>query len=133
MSTSRKELIRQTCQMDACARLGLSREEHDILRRASMRLHRWAEMECNHDVQRDEKTNKVTVRYCRSDGMMSKAFATPDRETPALARCQAIADKHGLVFYHQSDPRGVAVYIGKAESLRGHSIESNYSQLLCIY
>lgn len=133
MSMSRKEKIRITDQMDACARLGLSCEEHDILRRASMTLQRWGEMECNHDVNRDEVTNKVTVRYCRNDGNMTKPQRIADRETPAIKRCKAIADAHGLVFFHQSDPRGAQVYIGKADDLHGAPIDSAYSRLVCVY
>jgi hypothetical protein len=133
MSMSRKEKIRITRQMDGCAALGLSRHEHDALRRASMRLQRWGEMECNHDVQRDEVTNKVTVRYCRNDGNISKPRAIRDMETPAIKRCEAIAKAHGLAFYHQSDPRGVQVYIGKTEDLRGMPIDQAYSRLLAVY
>ncbi len=114
-------------------RLGLSDAEVTSLRRASMRLQRWGEMECNHDVQRNETTGEVTIRYAHDDGRISKPRRIPDRETPALKRCKAIADAHGLVFYHQGDPRGAAVYVGTAEMLRGHSVDSNYSNLICVY
>jgi hypothetical protein len=130
MSLSRKEKVRITLQMDNCAALGLSRHEHDTLRRASMRLRRWGEMECNHDVQ---ATSKVTVRYCRNDGNMSTPRAIPDMETPAIKRCESIAKEHGLTFYHQSDPRGAQVYVGKAEDLRGLPIDQAYNRLLAIY
>jgi hypothetical protein len=113
--------------------LGLSQAECDQLRRDSMRLSRWGEMECNHDVQRDETTGKVTIRYARYDGSISKPQVIADRETPAIKRCEAIAKAHGLVFYHQGDPRGCAVYIGKAEDLRGHSIDAAYSNLIAVY
>jgi hypothetical protein len=36
---------------------------------------------------------------------------TPDRETGALKRAQAIAEAHGLAIYHQGDPRGCCLYI----------------------
>lgn len=130
---TRKEKIRITMQMDRCANLGLSHSEHDTLRRASMRLQRWGEMECNHDVNRGEKTGKVTIRYQRYDGSISKPQPVRDMETPAIKRCEAIAKAHGLVFYHQSDPRGAQVYIGKADDLKGQPIESCYTRLLCVY
>jgi hypothetical protein len=130
---TRKEMTRRNEQADRLSQYGITWEEAEQLRRDSMRLHRWAEMECNHDVQRDEKTGKPTIRYCRHDGTISRPIPIPDRETPALARCKAIADRHGLIFYHQSDPRGAAVYIGKAEDLRGADVHSAYSRLVCVY
>lgn len=133
MSMTRRDKERITHQMDQCAALGLSRWEHDALRRASMTLQRWGEMECNHDVQRDEVTGKVTIRYCLNNGDMSKPRPCADRETPALKRCKAIADAHGLVFYHQSDPRGAQVYIGRPDDLKGQPIDQVYSRLVCVY
>ncbi len=130
---TKQEKERITLQADRLATLGLSWEEAETLRRASMRLHRWAEMECNHDVQRDETTGKVTIRYAYASGDISKPQPLADRETPALKRCKAIADAHGLVFYHQGDPRGAAVYIGTVDMLRGHNVESNYSNMVCVY
>lgn len=130
---TRKETVRRHEQELACMKLGLSSTETEALRRASMRLQRWGEMECNHDVQRDEVTGKVTIRYCRNDGNMSKPQGIRDMETPALTRCEAIAKAHGLVFFHQSDPRGAQVYIGKSEVLQGRPIEQAYNRLLCVY
>lgn len=128
-----RDKIRITNQINACLGLGLSQAEHDTLRRASMTLHRWSEMECNHDVERDDITGKVTVRYCRNDGNITKPQRVADRETPALKRCEAIAKVHGLVFFHQSDPRGAAVYIGTKAQLGGLPADRAYNRLLCIY
>jgi hypothetical protein len=133
LAMTRKEYQRRAHQLEACRRLGLSEAEAETLRRASMTLSRWGEMECNHDVQRDEATNKVTIRYCRNDGNMSKPQRIADRETPAIKRCEAIAKARGLVFYHQGDPRGAQVYIGKPEALDGKPIDQVYSRLTCVY
>ncbi len=130
---TKREAERQRMQWEALERLGLNETEIVTLRRASMQLQRWGELECNHDIQRDEKTGKVTIRESLNDGTIRGPRPIADRETPALKRCQAIADAHGLVFYHQGDPRGAAVYIGKAEALDGHSIDSAYSRLICVY
>ncbi len=130
---TRKEAQRINNQANRLAAYGITWGEAEQLRRDSMRLSSWSEMECNHDVSRDEVTNKVTIRYCRNDGNMSKPQRIADRETPALRRCEAIAKAHGLVFYHQGDPRGAAVYIGKAEDLHGASIDGAYSRLVCVY
>jgi hypothetical protein len=113
--------------------MGLSRAECEQLRRDSMRLHRWGEMECNHDVSRETIPGKVTIRYSLANGDITKPQPIADRETPALKRCQAIAKAHGLVFYHQGDPRGAAVYIGKAEALRGETVDAAYSRLIAVY
>lgn len=133
MSMSFKEKQRISIQADRLAYLGITWDEAESLRRASMTLQRWGEMECNHDVQRDEKTGKVWVRFCRDNGTMTFPLQVRDRETGALKRCKAIADAHGLVFYHQSDPRGAQVYIGKADDLRGMPIDQAYNRLVCVY
>ncbi len=130
---TKREWQRRLMQEESLRKLGLTLDEMETLRRASMTLQRWGEMECNHDVQRDEQTGKVTIRYAYNNGDISKPQRIPDRETPALKRCQAIADAHDLIFYHQGDPRGAAVYIGTVDMLRGHSVESNYSNLVCVY
>ncbi len=115
---------------DSLRRLGLNAEECEQLRNASIRLHRWGEMECNHDIRRDEIPGKVTIRYNGGD----QPHVIPDRETLAIKRCEAIAKAHGLVFYHQGDPRGCAVYIGKPESIpEGASIDSYYTRLIAVY
>lgn len=127
-----RDKIRIANQINACAQMGLTTVEHDALRRASMTLQRWSEMECNHDVERSVD-GKVTVRYCRNDGNMTKPQRVADRETPSLKRCEAIAKAHGLVFFHQSDPRGAAVYIGTKLSLGGLPAHRAYNRLTCIY
>ena len=55
-----------------------------------------------------------------------------DRETGALRRIAKICSDAGLIYYHQHDPRGCALYIGRADMLDGVSIESNYTRLIAI-
>jgi hypothetical protein len=88
---------------------GVTEAEFNTLRRASMTLRRWAERECNGEIERDETTGKVYAVNAMSGER--RRWTVADRETPALARCKAIAAAHGLTFYHQSDPRGAAVWI----------------------
>ncbi len=126
---NRENIARTFAQLLA---LGLTIDECEQLRRGSMRLSRWAEMECNHDVSREDIAGKVTIRYCRDNGDISRPFVIADRETPAIKRCEAIAKAHGLVFYHQSDPRGCAVYIGRANDLGGVPIDSAYTRLIAV-
>ena len=40
-----------------------------------------------------------------------RRYPIADLETSALKRAHAIAEAHGLVAYHQGDPRGCALYI----------------------
>jgi hypothetical protein len=127
--TTKKEINRRMNQSHALESLGLDWDEAETLRRASMTLRRWGEMECNCDVERID--GKVMIRYSSEQ---RKPVCIRDRETPALARCEAIAKRRGLVFYHQSDPRGAAVYIGKPESIpEGKALESYYTRLVCVY
>ena len=83
------------------------------LRRAELTLHRWAELECGDGndyaswaIERDETTGKPYLCRYPHNGPMRR-YATPDREKGALKRVAAT----GLHFYHQTDPRGAALYV----------------------
>lgn len=99
------------------------------LRRAEMTLHRWAELECGDSndfqswaIERDEKTDKpFMVRNVHSTGRVYRA-ATPDREAGAIKRVEQVCKELGLFYYHQTDPRGCALYVSN-EPLT----DSNYS------
>lgn len=103
--------------------LGFTYAETEILRRAQMTLHRWSERECNGEIERDEETGKVHP-YNKLGSRMR--MTVPDRETGALKRVRkVIADRNTRVWtgtgdsiesvalkhYHQTDPRGCALYI----------------------
>ena len=99
--------------------LGFTYEESQQLRRIEMTLHRWAEAECNGDIQRDEKTQKPHRPY-------GLGFGDPiaDREAGALNRLKTIVDarnaRHSsddVLPYHQGDPRGCALYLVKRSQL----------------
>ena len=61
-------------------------------------------------IERDETTGKPFMCRYPHDGRPSR-YPTPDRETGALKRVRAICKTHGLHFYHQTDPRGAALYV----------------------
>ena len=110
------------------ARLEIPFDDAAALRRASLTLHRWAEGECGDSnaygswcIERDEKTGKPFRMQYGNDGKTWRV-AIPDRETGALRRVAAICTAHGLHFHHQTDPRGVALYVAR-EPLT----DSNYS------
>lgn len=91
-----REFERQLAQRKTLESLGFTAEEAAQLRRISMTLQRWHELECGTDagcIERDEKTNKP---YMVSDwgtqwgaGKRCRR-AIPDRETGALKRLAAI-------------------------------------------
>lgn len=99
----------------------------NTLRRAERTLHRWAELECgdsddykSYAIERDEKTGIPEMRFYFHSGRQT-SYRVADREKGAIKRIKAICDAHGLHFFHQSDPRGCALYVS-AEPLT----DSNY-------
>ena len=139
---TRKEAIRQTIQADNLRALGFTCGEAEKLRRISMTLHRWHEMECGTDngcIERDEATGKTFWL----NAMTGRRFPTPDRETGARKRLAAIlatrnartiCPPHSLTAYVQTDPRGAALYILRPGDVpEGKEPESYYSRGLCVY
>lgn len=120
--------------------LGFNREEAHQLRRISMTLHRWAELECGDGndwaswaIERDEQTHKP---YLLTYPHTGKSHRRPiaDRETGALKRLAVIMAKHPeFTSYHQTDPRGAALYIVRRADLGNRDISSCYTMGTCIY
>ena len=107
--------------------ISLSFDEVNTLRRAQLTLQRWAELECgdgNGYIQRDEDTCIPRYFNCRARFMSAndpRAWSRiPDREAGALRRVKAICQAHGLHYYHQTDPRGCALYVSN-EPLPDHN------------
>lgn len=100
------------------------------LRRAQLTLHRWAELECGTHAghierEGDDGTGRpyfVPDWRGRGPGGAVRRLV-PDRERGALARVAAVCKAAGLYYYHQTDPRGCALYVS-AEPLT----DQNYSQ-----
>lgn len=78
------------------------------LRRAERTLHRWGEDTCNGYIQRDDDTGKPFRVYGPDHQYRS---AAPDLEAGALRRVAELCATLGLHFYHQTDPRGCALYV----------------------
>ena len=104
--------------------LGFTYTEASSLIRASNTLSRWAEAECNGDIQRDEVTGKPW--RCYGSEYQYKCRAS-DREAGALRRIETICKRAGVHFYHQGDPRGCALYVG-LEPLN----DQNYHQAVAV-
>jgi len=92
------------------------------LRRAQLTLHRWAEEVCNGTIQRDGEDGDGKPCRVWSGNLYSikagrnvyteRRSPVPDRERGALARVEAVCKAASLYYYHQTDPRGCALYVG---------------------
>jgi hypothetical protein len=98
---TRKEAIRQTVQADRLRALGFTSDEATALRRSSLTLQRWHELECgtgegqvSRSVERDEVTGRpfMRVQYPTRHGWQDQRYPTPDRETGARKRLAAIVE-----------------------------------------
>ncbi len=118
-------------QSDCLSRLqslGISWDDATHLRRISMTLHRWHEMECGTDRGAIERgSRKLTPLgrkefisdengkpYLRHETVLGKIrhMLIPDRETGALKRLTRIMKGYpDLLPYVQGDPRGCALYV----------------------
>lgn len=111
------------------AGINLPIEAVNTLRRAELTLQRWGELECGSSndygtsfcISRDEETGKPFMEVHPSTGN-SYRYKVADREAGALKRIAKVCAQYGLNYFHQSDPRGCALYISTQE-LNG----SNYS------
>jgi hypothetical protein len=123
---------------------GISFEHARELRRISMTLHRWHELECGDGnkyaswcISRGKKTGGVfeydengrpyIERHAHSENKPSYTLIA-DKERGALKRLASImANYPKLTAYVQTDPRGCALYVG--EELTA----TNYSHGIAIY
>jgi len=99
---TRTEAERQTRQMDTLRALGFTREEAEALRRISMTLHRWYELECGDSnnygswsIERDENGDgppfMVHHHYRHGQGNdTTTKTRIPDRESGAKRRLHVI-------------------------------------------
>ena len=150
---TKHEAARQAHQTNALQSLGFTQSEAAKLRRISMMLRRWHELECGIDggcVERDETTGKTMWRSSYS----GKLSPIADRETGALKRLAVIIDLRNarewhphpsisgqryitggaLTSYIQGDPRGAALYIIRPGDIPpGQTVDSCYSRGICVY
>jgi len=101
--------------------IDISFDDANALRRAAKTLQRWSEQECGDSdnykswaIERDEETEKpFMVIHPHTSGSKTIRYKIADREAGALKRVAEICKRNGLHFYHQSDPRGCPLFIGK--------------------
>ena len=115
--------------------VGISWEHANTLRRISMTLQRWGELECNGDIQRDESTGIPYYHYGRGTSGPFQTSKVPDREKGALKRLQAIMSHYPqYIAYHQTDPRGCAVYVVRKDDIpEGAKVDSCYNRGIAVY
>ena len=132
MSTTAKQRYEVINRLQAA---GISYEHANALRRISMTLRRWGEHECNGEIQRDEATNMPYWHYGRGTQGPFLTTKIADKEKGALKRLQAIVAHYpDFVAYHQTDPRGCAVYlVRKSDVPEGTSIDSVYNRGIAVY
>ncbi len=139
---TKKELLRRTALENALCTIGFTSDEVSALRRISMTLRRWHELECGNDsgvIERDEATGKpywvnYHSRYLSANDPRSRSRIA-DREAGALRRLAKIMAKHApLTTYIQTDPRGAALYILRPGDIpAGSSVDSCYTRGVCVY
>jgi len=131
---TKKEAKRQAEQELALVRLGVHYSDAEKLRRISMTLHRWHELECGTDrgcIERDETTGKTYWLM----GSSNYRTPTPDRETGARKRLAKLMARYpSLRAYVQGDPRGVALYILRPGDVpEGQEPDAYYNRGLAVY
>ena len=140
---------------------GFTYEDATALRRISMTLHRWHELECGdgnnyaswcitrgnwapreigrafkseREFVHDENGQPFIERHIHTE-TKARYEAIPDRERGALKRLAAIMARYPtFVPYVQGDPRGCALYIiPAAEIMKGGEIGQYYTRGIAVY
>ena len=157
---TKREAERQTHQMDTLTGLGFTRDEAEQLRRISMTLRRWFELECGDSnqygswaIERDGDDDDsipymVHHHYRHGQGKDSTTRTRiADRETGARKRLAAIVERrnsstdamlttdfHRVRYYVQTDPRGAALYILRPGDVPDDGdVSSYYTRGICVY
>lgn len=150
---TKKEALRLAHQTAALTALGFTLNEADSLRRISMTLHRWHELECGDEygsIERDEKTGRPYWHSATRSGQINTPHFIPDRERGALKRlAKIIAQRNNrenalgatyqhytgrLSYFIQGDPRGAALYILRPSDVpTGADPSAYYSRGICVY
>jgi len=148
MAMTKREKQRITAQENTLMSLGFTAFEAEKLRKISMTLQRWHELECGIDggcIERDEETDKP---FWRSE-YSGKLSPVADREKGAKKRLGHIIGMRNtrewafqgchmsqveIKHYIQGDPRGAALYLIRPDDVpEGKDVNSYYSRGICVY
>ena len=94
------------------------------------RLHRWAEDECNGRIQWEGENEDQPRRYHldRWGSYTIRGAEILNSEARWLKQAQTIAAQCGGLIYHQTDPRGCALYFYRLSDIEGRGpIDQCYS------
>ncbi len=145
--------------IEALQTTGITYEDAQALRRISMTLHRWHELECGdsnnyvsvclvrgrkvgHDFQYEDDFNGEPARpyleqhWNQGPGRSGPSYTLiPDREKGALKRLAAIMARYpSLDSYVQGDPRGASLYILRPGDVpEGKDTGAYYSRGIAVY
>lgn len=132
--------MRRDALLARLASLGVNSIGAARLLKAERALQRWGEAECGNSsdwaswhIERDEATGKpfrVTIPH-RGDGK-ARRHPIRDMERAALRWAAEVCEPLGLVWYHQGDPRGCALYVGRKEDLGELSLEQGHNRLVAV-
>lgn len=121
---------RKTLEMiDRLRGFGISLDDAMALRRASMTLHRWYELECGDSndhgswgIERDEKTGlPYMVTYPHTSNTPIKRRIA-DREAGAKRRISEILATYGLDAQINTDPRGCPLTVHRHGESHGVAV-----------
>lgn len=148
MTKREREEMHRT--FNALQTLGFTFEECEKLRRISMALRRWFELECGNGndwaswaIERDEETEiPYMVTHDHRNGKTTR-YKVADRETGARRRLEAIVHARNIrqplqespliSYYIQGDPRGASLYILRPGDIpEGKDPCAYYSRGICI-
>ena len=131
--------------------LGVTSHDSLALRRISMTLHRWHELECGDGndycswaIARGHRSNgrfeyddngKSYLETHYHDGKATTYSPIPDRERGALKRLAKIMAQYpALTAYVQGDPRGASLYILRPSDVpEGQVADSYYNRGVAVY
>jgi len=134
---TKREAERRTMMNDALRRAGIvDYDDREALRRISMTLHRWHEMECGDgDGCIERENDDGTGRPFWHNSNSGRRYPIADREKGAHKRLAAIIAKYpGLSSYIQGDPRGAPLYILRPGDIpEGQDAGGYYSRGICVY
>lgn len=137
---TKREAMELTHQENRLMSLGISRDDANALRRISMTLRRWFELECgtgegqvSRSIERDGDDGDgkpfLRIQFPTTQGYSDNRYPVADREKGARKRLALIMAKYPtLTAYVQGDPRGCALYILTAEDIKGQNINSVYTR-----
>ena len=145
---TKREMEQRARYYSALQSLGFTYDECEQLRRISMTLRRWHELECGTDrgsIERDETTGRPYWHAYDARGNVLKPYPMADRERGAKKRLAAIIAERNKRQWHpimpgavsayvQTDPRGAALYILRPGDVpEGQSADAYYSRGICVF